>query len=102
MHAAASNLAQFAEQEQCSIIVLMGMKLIDNNPKRDLAVIKLNDDNLELYLQLIHDLKDSKELELEKVDAVEFLSAHIYRQHNAKGSRKQVLPLVQAIVDQLD
>lgn len=103
MPAAERNLIEFARQENCSIVVLMGMRVIDQYPQRDLLVIQLSDDGpSELHSQIVRDLEASAELELEKVDRVEFLRAQIYRQRNVKGSRKQVLPLVQAIVDQLD
>lgn len=97
-----SNLRVFAEQESCSIIVLMGMKVVDQNPQRGLTVVKVNDDHLDLYTQIIRDLEASDELQLEPVESVEFLSARVYQQRNVKGSRKQVLPLVQEIVDRLD
>lgn len=99
---AESNMIAFAQQQNCSIVVLMGMKVIDRNPHRDLAVFKLNDDHSELHSQIVHDLEASTELDLEKIQSVEFLSAPVYQQRNVKNSRKQVLPLVQAIVDRLD
>lgn len=102
MPAAESNLAIFAQEENCSIVLLMGMKVIDEKPERDMIVVKLNDDHSELYSQILIDLESSSDLDVEKIESVEFLSGHIYKQRNVKGSRKQVLPLVQSIVDRLE
>lgn len=102
MPGAARNLVTFAQRQRCSIVVLMGMKVVDQVPHRDLAVVKLNDDHLAVYSQIIRDVVAAEDLDVEEVNSVAFLEARIFKQHNVKGSRKQVLPLVQTIVDRLE
>lgn len=99
---AAANLATFAGHHNCSIVLLMGMKVIGDVPQRDLAVVQLNGDHPEVFAQIIGELEASADLEVHEVQAIDFLDGRFYQQRNVKGSRKQVLPLVQAIVDRLE
>lgn len=97
------NLRIFAERIGCNVIVLMGMKVnpLDKTVKRDLGIINVN--SKELYDKVIAMLQNSNspDLLLEVLKPTGYSERTFYHQGNIKASRKQILPLINEVVDHM-
>lgn len=94
------NLLKFAEINQCNVIILMGMKIVDGTVSRDLGIVNIKDHRLfdEIVEQLV---SVSSSLALEQLKDIDFLDGKFYVQNNVKASRKQILPMVKKVLDEL-
>lgn len=101
------NLHQFGKNKNSDVIVLMGIKEIENNRiRRDLGVISLKHNTCveKVLKNLLESTEPDLQLKSKEVanfvlDSVPF--ARFYEQINIKASRKQILPIVQKTIDSL-
>lgn len=100
------SLLEFAEVRNCDVLVLMGMKQIANDEiRRDLATLQLRDG--EFSIDLVQEITTNNKmyLDLQQKDSVytvELLKEKaftLFEQRNVKASRKQILPIVQKVLD---
>lgn len=98
---AVESLQQFGNAHNCELIVLMGMKEIENNSiRRDLGLITLKVNPL--AAKILNNLLNSKEpdLQLKPKEISNTLAyARFFEQINIRASRKQILPIVQKTID---
>lgn len=97
---AKENLLKFAEIHRCDVIVLMGMKVVDGTVLRDVGVVNFNDHRL--FDKIVERLSSDKSmLFLVPEERINFLDGKFYSQNNVKASRKQILPMVKNVLDDL-
>lgn len=95
MEEAEENLKSFAEENNCDLVVLMGMEIDqEGTVKRDLAVVNIK--NQRLTNEIVKTLEDNPCLQLHKVTT--FLGNPVFSQGNIKMSRKQILPILNTFV----
>lgn len=98
MPAVNENLMRFANELNCDVVVLMGQKLLEGGKiLRDLAIVNVK--NLQLFAQCKAALEGSCEFQFEQVDT--FMGGPVYEQKNIKLSRKQILPILNKLVNRL-
>lgn len=98
MPLAEQNLKKFCEATGSQVILLMGMIVSGADVQRDLAVV--NGGDTALFLKILQRLNSAEHLQLQEVD-VTLGGTKVYRQNNIKASRKQVLPIVKKVVDEM-
>lgn len=105
MPAAAESVTQLANEFECSVVVLLSMVLdAANVVHREVAVIRTADTERAQRLQasVLQELQASQS-KLDLVEQIEpkvaFLDGMFFTQRNVKASRKQVLPIVQSVVN---
>lgn len=94
------SLQQFGNERNCDILVLMGMKELESGGiRRDVGLIALRDS--ELAKKVINELstKNREYLMLEN-KVCDLLQGQLFEQQNVKASRKQILPIVQKVLDE--
>lgn len=96
---AKTNLIKFARENKCAVVLLMGLQVIDGNILRDLAVI--NCDHLNLCTAITTALVNDSTLQLMPINDIDFLNGTFFSQKNVKASRKQILPIVKNILNNL-
>lgn len=97
---AKENLLKFAEIHQCDVIVLMGMKVIDGTVSRDVGIVNIKDHRL--FDKIVERLtNENSMLSLVPDERISFLDGKFYAQNNVKSSRKQILPMVKTVLDEL-
>ncbi|XP_001655485.2 exopolyphosphatase PRUNE1 [Aedes aegypti] len=98
---AAENLQAFAQKTACNVVVLMGMKVNseDGSVRRDLGIINITD--FSLQQQIVSAITSSMvpDFNVKKLETISFLDGSFYEQNNIKASRKQLLPLVNGVLD---
>lgn len=100
MLAAKENLLKFADTHQCDVIVLMGMKVVNGTVSRDVGVVNIKDHRL--FDKIIDRLTNENSLlSLVPEEGIDFLDGKFYAQNNVKASRKQILPMVKIVSDEL-
>ncbi|XP_065079132.1 exopolyphosphatase PRUNE1 [Ochlerotatus camptorhynchus] len=98
---AATNLQLFAQKTGSNVIVLMGMTVNSENGsvRRDLGIININDPNLQEQIITAVNSSTVPDFSLNKHDDSNFLDGHFFEQRNIKASRKQLLPLINDVLD---
>ncbi|KAG4076146.1 hypothetical protein HA402_011492 [Bradysia odoriphaga] len=97
---AKENLLKFSDIHQCDVIVLMGMKVVDGQVSRDLGIVNFKDHHL--FDKIVERLIDeTSTLSLVADERVDFLDGKFYAQKNVKASRKQILPMVKNVLDEM-
>lgn len=91
---AESNVLRFARELNCDVVVMMGMKIVDGNVLRDLAIVNIN--NGELFAQCKERLENNTQFRFEQVTT--FLGGPVYEQGNIKLSRKQIMPILNQLL----
>lgn len=94
-------IKKFAESHKCDVVVLMGMMEVDvDSIRRDLAVISLSGGNLgKKIVETLSHCKDP-DLMLQEVASTRSFNGMVhYEQRNVKASRKQILPMVQDVLN---
>lgn len=97
---ALESLRHFGNERNCDILVLMGMKELETGCiRRDIGLLPLRD--TELAKKVINELctKNREYLLLEN-KACDLLQGRLFEQKNVKASRKQILPIVQKVLDE--
>lgn len=97
------NMHKFGEKHSCNNLVLMGMKINpDGSVERDLGLIALNGQT-SLTREISDRLLTSSEpnLQLQQFENLhsKLSGCYFYKQINIKASRKQILPVVQKVLD---
>lgn len=98
-----TNLIQFGRHHNCDAIVLMGMKVHDDGSvKRDLGIITLKSSELTdgILNALTSSLQPNLQLEVNSVSS-NVPKCFFFKQKNLRASRKQILPIVQRVIDEL-
>nr|XP_029719141.1 exopolyphosphatase PRUNE1-like [Aedes albopictus] len=100
---AAQSVQAFARKFGCNIIVLMGMKVNSENGsvRRDLGIININDLNLQKQIVSAIISNAVIDFNVQKLDNISFLEGEFYEQMNIKASRKQLLPLINDVLDNI-
>lgn len=97
---AKENLLKFGEINHCDVIVLMGMKFVDGIVSRDVGVVNIKDHRL--FDKILERLTNENSLlSLVPDEGIDFLDGKFYTQNNVKPSRKQILPMVKNVLDEL-
>lgn len=98
-----TNLIQFGQQHNCDGIVLMGMKVHeDGSVERDLGIITLK--SSKITDGILNALTSSQEPNLrleENLVSSNVPKCYFFKQKNLRASRKQILPIVQRVIDEL-
>lgn len=94
------SLQQFGNERNCDILVLMGMKeLKTGGIRRDMGLLPLR--NTELSTKVINKLSvENREFLELKNKPCDLLQGQLFEQQNVKASRKQILPIIQKILDE--
>ncbi|XP_037936168.1 exopolyphosphatase PRUNE1 [Teleopsis dalmanni] len=93
---AAESLREFAMENNCAIVLLIGMfvREDDGTVKRDIGIININ--SPKLCAKIENELLNSKDpsLDLQHVNSCCFLGGQFYLQNNIKATRKHIIPIV--------
>lgn len=96
---AVESINIFAESEQIDVVVLMGMKPIENTVERQIGVINIK--NKPLYNDILNTVKsmNNPQLQLNFQPNLQFLDGEFFIQENVKASRKQILPVIKKLLE---
>lgn len=94
MASADRNVHRFANELNCDVVVLMGLKFINGRVLRDLALVNIK--NASLFASCQKSLEGSAEFQFQKVGL--FLDGPVYEQLNIKLSRKQIMPILNKLL----
>lgn len=99
---ALESLQKFGEEKNCDMLVLMGLKEIeDGGIRRDIGLLPLKDSDLNKQIMnelcIVH--QDYLQLEAKSSDLFGLVKGVLFEQKNLKASRKQILPIIQKILD---
>lgn len=96
-------LLAFGDEHNCDMLILMGMKELQNGSiRRDLGIIPLKKTNQNESIKEILLTSCNPDLELveKQITVTHSIPGQFFEQKNVKASRKQILPLVQEILNQ--
>lgn len=96
------SLEEFGTEHNCSLLVLIGMKELDSGGiRRDIGLFPLS--QTDFTKQLINAVSvenhDFLQLDPKCNDILNSKLGHLYEQKNLKASRKQIMPIIQKILD---
>lgn len=97
------SLEKFGDELDCNIVVLMGMQeLKTGGIRRDLGLVILHESKLTEQVVKALSVESAEYLQLQEKTSELLNSKHIriFEQQNIKASRKQILPIIQKILDQ--
>lgn len=97
-----NSLAQFGTEHNCSLLVLIGMKELDTGGiRRDIGLFPLRQSNFTNQLVNAVSIENREFLQLERKcsDTLNSELDQLYEQKNLKASRKQIMPIIQKILD---
>lgn len=89
---------QFAKENECSIICLMGMKVTDGDVRRDFGLVCIETESKSMFDSIVKHIESHTELSLEKYNSNEFPKGLFFTVHNIKASRKQILPIIKQVI----
>lgn len=89
-----TTLKEYINDNKCSVLVLMGLEA-KNCVQRDLAIYSLNNCNLKTKIK--ESLLSFKMLDLQEED-LNITGMSYFVQGNNKASRKQILPIIKAVL----
>lgn len=93
------SLKEFGDVHHCDLIVLMGMLVMKNGDvRRDLAIIAINPTKLANATFDILAINNADLLQLER-KRLDLNGSIVFEQKNIKASRKQILPLLQSMLE---
>lgn len=95
MPEAEANVRRFAQELNCDVVVLMGMKYSAGKILRDLAIVNVK--SPQLFAECKRHLEASAEFQFVQVGT--FLGGPVYEQWNIKLSRKQILPILNKLIN---
>lgn len=96
------SLEEFGIEHNCSLLVLIGMKELDiGGIRRDIGLFPLHQSDLTKQLINAVSVENQHYLQLNQKcgDILSSELGHLYEQNNLKASRKQILPIIQQILD---
>lgn len=94
MPEAERNVMRFADEHNCDVVVLMGMKFAHGQIMRDLAIVNVK--NAALFAECRRHLEGSFQFRFQQVGT--FLGGPVYEQLNVAMSRKQILPILNKLI----
>lgn len=97
-----SDVKRFATEKGCDIIVLMGVKKFPfGDIRRDLALVQFRDSQHGKQIVNAIATENAEYLQLREKQTMppESIKCQLFEQQNIKASRKQVLPIIQKILD---
>lgn len=91
------SIQQFGKERNCEVLILMGMKELDDGIRRDIGFVPLRDSALAKTIFNILCVENADYLKLEEKSNELLTSKQVYlfEQRNIRASRKQILPIVQ-------
>lgn len=93
-------MKKFGNERNCDMVVLMGMKELENGDiRRDIGLILLNDSELNKQIQQELTILNRDYLQLEDKNSELFSSVQLFEQKNIRASRKQILPIIKIVLD---
>lgn len=93
------SLQQFGNQRNCDILVLMGMKELETGGiRRDIGFYVLRENEITNKVITGLSITNGEYLDLEN-KVCDQLQGRLFEQQNVKASRKQILPIIQKILD---
>lgn len=93
------SLRQFGNQRNCDILVLMGMKELETGGiRRDMGFYPLRDSERTNKVMNELSITNREYLGLTNKECDQ-LQGRLFEQQNIKASRKQILPIVQKVLD---
>ncbi|XP_075158851.1 exopolyphosphatase prune [Haematobia irritans] len=95
------DIREFATENNCSVILLMGMfvKLDDNSVHRDIGLINISNDRIcNIVKQKLESLTEPN-LNLNLYNDCKFMNGSFYMQGNIKATRKHILPHVKNVLE---
>lgn len=98
------SLQAFADDHKCDMLILIGLKVIEGGHiRRDLGLIPVRNSQLTEQVTEAITSAENPGLRLEPKNVVQSqtLNGQFFEQMNAKASRKQILPIVQGILNQV-
>lgn len=97
---AAEEIQQFAKENDCAVILLMGMYVSDDDSvHRDLGLININNKDLYSAIKQKLVILEEPQLSLEFYQDCNFMDGSFFKQGNIKATRKHILPVVKSILD---
>lgn len=98
------HLMQFAKQRECYIILLMGVKKQPSGEiRRDFALIQMQDSEIgKRIVDALAKKADFLQLKQKDLNSPDSIQCQLYEQENVQASRKQILPIVQMVLDNND
>lgn len=95
-------MQQFGKELNCDMLVLMGLiELPDGGIRRDIGLVPLRES--QLTQQIVNELsvKNREYLQLKdkSSDSIKSAQCALYEQQNVTASRKQILPIIQVIIN---
>lgn len=96
------SLQHFGNERNCDMLVLMGMKELNTGGiRRDIGLVPLRDSDLtkQIINRLSIENREYLKLREKTNDIIRFMQGQIYEQENVKASRKQILPIVQKVLE---
>lgn len=96
------HLTHFAQQRKCFIILLMGVKKEQPSGeiRRDLALIQMQESKIgKRIVAALAENADFLQLKPKHLNAPVSIQCHVFEQKNVHASRKQVLPILQNVLD---
>lgn len=98
------NLQQFGKERNCDVLILMGLKELDEGIRRDIGLVPLRDSDLAkaIFNALCIENGDYLKLAKKPNDLLTAKQGYLFEQGNIKASRKQILPIVQKALNNLN
>lgn len=97
-------LTQFAVQTKCYVILLMGVKKQPAGEfRRDLALIQMQESDVgKRMFAALAENGDLLQLKQKDLISPKIVQCQLFEQKNVRASRKQVLPIVQQVLNNDD
>lgn len=95
-------MQQFGKELNCDMLVLMGLiELESGGIRRDIGLVPLRES--QLAINILNELsvvnREYLQLKDKSSDVVKSAQGALFEQQNVTASRKQILPIIQAIIN---
>lgn len=92
-------MEKFSGERNCDVLILMGMKELETGGiRRDIAMVPIRESAF--AKKIVEKLCRENREYLKLVDKnSDLLSGRLFEQQNVKVSRKQILPIIQKVLD---
>lgn len=98
------SIRKFSENYNTDLILMIGLKFTGNKFERDICLVKGK--NMNLFKTLLNNLIESKDPNFNFVehfpDEKSLNLGVYYKQNNVKLTRKQIVPIVKQVLDELN
>lgn len=96
------SLQKFGDEQKCDMLVLMGLKELESGDvRRDIGLMVLRDSDVGKQIQNEVCITNREYLQLEEKCSDIFGSVQglLFEQKNIRASRKQIMPIIQTVLD---